>query len=213
LNTSAVGGGRVLEVGGLVRRFATGRTIGPFSLSLAKGERVAMTGPNGSGKSTILRCVVGTVEPTEGELSVAGHPGGSLEAKACMGVSLSQERSFDLRLTGQTNLLLYSRLRHETKVDAEEAVRALVAELGLDEIVALRVDQCSTGMVQQLALARALLGEPSLLLLDEPTRSLDEAAVERLWGALERRSQAAVVIATHRQEDIARCDRRVSLAD
>jgi ABC-type multidrug transport system ATPase subunit len=213
LNTGAVDGGPVLEVDGLVRRFATGRTIGPFSLSLAKGERVSLTGPNGSGKSTILRCVVGTVEPTEGELSVAGHSGGSLEAKSCMGVSLSQERSFDLRLTGQSNLVIYSRLRHETKVDAQESVRALVAELALEEIVPLRVDQCSTGMVQQLALARALVGEPSLLLLDEPTRSLDEEAVERLWGALERRPQTAVVIATHRQEDIARCDRRVSLAE
>jgi ABC-type multidrug transport system ATPase subunit len=202
----------VLEVDGLVRRFATGRTIGPFSLSLAKGERVALTGPNGSGKSTILRCVVGTVEPTEGKLSVAGHPGGSLDAKACIGVSLSQERSFDLRLTGQTNLVLYSRLHHETEADAQESVRTLVDELELDDIAALRVDQCSTGMVQQLALARALVGKPSLLLLDEPTRSLDEAAIERLWGALERRPQTTVVIATHRQEDVARCDRSVSLA-
>ncbi len=202
----------ILDVDELVRRFATGRTVGPFSLSLAGGERVALTGPNGSGKSTILRCVVGTVEPTMGTVSVAGHPGGSVRARASAGVSLSQERSFDLRLQGRANLVLYSRLRHDSEKAAQWAVRAVVEELELEEIARMRVDQCSTGMVQQLALARALLGEPPLLLLDEPTRSLDGDAVERLWTALERRRNTAVLLATHRPEDVARCDRRVSLA-
>jgi ABC-2 type transport system ATP-binding protein len=203
----------ILHIDGLVRRFATGRTIGPFSLSLARGETVALTGPNGSGKSTVLRCVVGTVKATAGTVSVAGHPAGSLEAKRCAGVSLAQERSFDLRLTGHANLTIYSRLRHDAKATAQESVRSLVEELELEQIAPLRVDQCSTGMVQQLALARALMGDPELLLLDEPTRSLDEAAIKRLWGALERRPQTGVVIATHRQEDVGRCDRRVSLSE
>jgi ABC-2 type transport system ATP-binding protein len=202
----------ILDVDRVVRRFVTGRTVGPFSLSLAEGERVALTGPNGSGKSTLMRCVVGTVKPTAGTISVAGHPGGSLQARASAGVSLSQERSFDLRLEGHVNLVLYARLRHDREEAAQRAVRAVVEELELEEIARMRVDQCSTGMVQQLALARALLGEPPLLLLDEPTRSLDDAALERLWGALERRRQTAVLVATHRPDDVARCDRKVSLA-
>ena len=75
----------------------------------------------------------------------------------------------------------------------------------------MRVDRCSTGMVQQLAFARALLGEPELLLLDEPTRSLDEAAVERVWAALASRPSLALIIATHRHEDIERCERHLAL--
>jgi ABC-type multidrug transport system ATPase subunit len=67
-------------------------------------------------------------------------------------------------------------------------------------------------MLQKLAVARALLAEPPLLLLDEPTRSLDDAAVEFLWSALDRRPRAAVLIATHRRDDLARCDRELDLA-
>lgn len=212
MSAAAVAGRPVLAIDGLVRRFASGRMIGPFSLSIDAGEHVALTGPNGSGKSTILRCVVGTIHPSEGTVRVEGHAGGSLAAKRHVGVSLAQERSFDLRLAGYANLLLYARLRHRSESAAQASVRALVEELELDEIVRLRVDQCSSGMVQQLALARALVGEPSLVLLDEPTRSLDDAAVERLWGALDRRPQTAVLLATHRLGDVERSHRRLSLA-
>src|SRR5436190_706215 len=82
-------------------------------------------------------------------------------------------------------------------------------ELGLAEILSRRLDRCSTGMLQKLALARVLIGEPPLLLLDEPTRSLDDAATELLWAAIKRRPDAAVLIATHRPDDLARCDREI----
>ena len=91
-------------------------------------------------------------------------------------------------------------------------MKSLEEELELGPILAQRVDRCSTGMIQQLAFARALVGEPVLLVLDEPTRSLDDEAVERLWGAIERRPLAALLIATHNHEDIERCDRRIDLA-
>ena len=91
------------------------------------------------------------------------------------------------------------------------AVDALVEELELAEIAAERVDRCSTGMIQQLALARALVGDPELLLLDEPTRSLDEDAVQRLWAALDRRPQLALVVATHNDADVSRCHGRLDL--
>jgi simple sugar transport system ATP-binding protein len=87
----------------------------------------------------------------------------------------------------------------------------LVEELEIEDIVRQRLDGCSTGMLQQVAVGRALLGEPSVLLLDEPTRSLDVAAVERLWGALDRRPGVAALIATHRSEDLARCGRLIDL--
>jgi ABC-type multidrug transport system ATPase subunit len=66
-------------------------------------------------------------------------------------------------------------------------------------------------MVQQVAIARALLGGPSLMLLDEPTRSLDDAAVERLWTALDRRPDMTLIVATHRREDVERCERHIAL--
>lgn len=199
--------GPLLSLRHVERWFGASTQIGPIDLEMDAGERVAFVGPNGSGKSTVLRCIVGTLSPTIGEIVVSGHRAGTLPARRLIGVSLSQERSFDLRLSGHDNLLFYARIRYGNARAAERAVRELEEELELGEIVAQRVASCSTGMTQQLAFARALIGSPPLVLLDEPTRSLDHDARERLWAALSRRDRAAAIISSHRDDDVARCDR------
>jgi ABC-2 type transport system ATP-binding protein len=207
----------ILELRDLTRSFrvrgvsARTRVLGPIDLEVSAGERVVLTGANGSGKSTLLRCVAGTIAPTSGTILIDGHLAGTNPAKHQVGVSFSQERSFYLRLTGVQNLLTFSRLRLPPS-RAQTAVAQVIGELELEDIASRRVDRCSTGMVQQLAIARALLGDPRLLLLDEPTRSLDEGAMARLWRAIDARPGAALVIATHRPEDIERCDRRLALS-
>jgi ABC-2 type transport system ATP-binding protein len=206
-----VKGERVLEVVGLDRRFGERQVLRDLHLRLTAGERLAVTGPNGSGKTTLLRCVSGTLTPSGGRVEVCGHEAGSLAARRRIGVSLSQERSFYLRLSGRNNLLFFARLRHRREREARIATEQLIEELELETIAAERVDRCSTGMVQQLALARALLGSPALLVLDEPTRSLDPGAVERLWGAVDRRPEIALLIATHRSDDVERCTERLDL--
>ena len=200
----------LLQIDALERSFGGRDVVGSLSLSLDSGERVALTGPNGSGKTTVLRCVAGTLAPTAGSILVAGRPAGSVQARQVSGVSLSQERAFYLRLSGRDNLLFYARLRGSAR-DAGHRVAALEDELELRPILDQRVDRCSTGMIQQLSFARALLGEPQLLLLDEPTRSLDTEAIARFWAAIQRRSQAALLIATHDEEDMRHCERRVDL--
>lgn len=195
-----------LEVEGMGRAFGKRTVIENVSIRLEPGQRAALVGGNGSGKTTFIRCVAGTLTPTRGTVAVDGRQAGSMGARHRLGCSLAQERSFYLRLSGLENLLFFARLRHERKRSASTQVREIVDELDLQEIAARRVDTCSAGMLQQLALARALLGEPSLLLLDEPTRSLDEDAIARLWAALERRRHVAAVIATHRKEDLDHCD-------
>ncbi len=195
----------------LRRAFGSRVVVDDLSFELAQGDRVALWGPNGSGKTTVLRCLAGTITPTSGEAKIQGHLAGSIAARNLIGVSLSQERSFYMRLSGRANLLFFARLRGAGKADAERSVRSLEDELELAEILRERADRCSTGMLQQLGFARALLGEPALLVLDEPTRSLDEKAVERLWSAVERRPETAVLLATHRKEDLDRCASRIDL--
>jgi ABC-2 type transport system ATP-binding protein len=204
------GDGAVLSIEGLNRRFGQEEVVRSLSLAVAPGQHVALWGPNGSGKSTVLRCVAGTLVPSSGSVRIAGHRAGEFAARRLVGASLSQERSFYLRLSGRTNLLFFARIRYVDRREGVRAVDALIEELEIADIAAQRVDRCSTGMVQQLGLARALLGDPAVLLLDEPTRSLDAEARGRLWSALERRPKAAALIATHLEEDVELCDERVS---
>jgi ABC-2 type transport system ATP-binding protein len=203
-------GEAVLTLNGLYRRFGDKLVVRGLDLDLEPGERVALHGPNGSGKTTILRCIAGTLAPTSGTIAVCGRPAGSVAARRSIGLSLSQERSFFMRLSGRANLIFFARLRGLGKREAARRVELLSEELELGGILDERADRCSSGMLQQLAIARALVGEPPLLLLDEPTRSLDDEAMERFWRAIERRTAAALV-ATHLQADLDRCDRTVDL--
>ena len=172
----------ILDVAGLQRRFGDHQVIRSLSVVADLGERVALWGPNGSGKTTLLRCISGAVEPTGGSITIGGHAAGTRQARGLLGASFSAERSFYVRLSGHDNLLFFARLRGGGHRQTAREVGALEAELELEEIARERVDRCSTGMVQQLGLARALLRRPPLLLLDEPTRSLDAEARTRLWG-------------------------------
>jgi ABC-type multidrug transport system ATPase subunit len=168
----------ILDARGVARAFRGRTVVGPLDVVLVPGERLALRGPNGSGKSTLLRCIAGTLTPTEGTVFVGPHPAGSVEARSLLGVSLSQERSFDLRMSGRDNLLIYAGLRYRSATEAKADVAAIEQELELEEMVRGKVSTYSTGMTQQLAFARALIGSPALLLLDEPARSLDDDAVE-----------------------------------
>jgi ABC-2 type transport system ATP-binding protein len=208
---SSANGARLLSIEGLGRRFGDRDVIESLTLTVDAGKRVALRGPNGSGKTTVIRCVAGTVTPTRGAISVGGHQAGSVAARRLIGASLSQERSFYMRLSGHANLLCFARLRGASEAEAAAQVRALEEELEIDGFTGRQAHTYSAGMLQQLALARALLGDPALLLLDEPTRSLDDSAIERFWGALDRRPHAAVLLATHHRDDLAHCDDHVDL--
>jgi ABC-type multidrug transport system ATPase subunit len=195
----------ILLVEDLLRRFGERIVLNGLDLVAAAGERIAIVGPNGAGKTTLLRCIAGSLGATSGTIQVIGHPAGSLEARRLTGASLSQERSFYLRLTGRENLLLFARLNGLGKRSAGQRVHELAQELELSGILAQRADRCSSGQLQQIAFARALVGAPSLVLLDEPTRSLDTQARGRMWAALAARPFVAAVIATHLDEDVAHC--------
>ena len=192
----------MLSLRSVRKSFGDRLVLDGVDLDVERGERVALRGPNGAGKTTLLRCIIGTVTPESGVLAVEGAAAGSRAARLRIGASLAQERSFYLRLTGAENLLFFARLRGASTGEARRQDNSLSEELELAELLPAPAGRCSTGQLQQLAFARALLGDPSVLLLDEPTRSLDEHARERLWAAVARRQDAALVFATHLEDDL-----------
>jgi ABC-type multidrug transport system ATPase subunit len=202
--------GAAAVLAGVGRSFGEHVVLREVAFTVQRGERVGLHGPNGAGKSTLLRCIAGTLAPSSGRITVGGHAAGTVAARRQLGVCLAQGRGMKGRLTGEQNLLLFARVRLPGR-DASREVARIARELAIEELLGVRVDRCSAGMLGQLAFARALIGAPWLFLLDEPTRSLGASARERMWEALERREHAAVLIATHREDDLERCDRRIAI--
>lgn len=196
---------RVVDAG---RRFGSQTVFSDVCFTLNPGERLHLRGANGSGKTTLLRCILGTVRLTSGSMEVAGRPPGSRGAR--VGACLNPEQSLYSTVSGHENLLFAARLWLPASA-AARAVATIEEELELEQIARVRVDRCSAGMRARLSVARALLIEPSLVLLDEPTRSLDDASHALVWRALDARPALTTVIVSHRPEDGAHCGRSYDL--
>lgn len=204
-------------LGLLVRSAATEpvRALDGVDLRVDEGEVVGIVGPNGAGKSTLLRAITTLLVPTEGTIHIDGRPVTPDDdaAKVRFGLSIPNERSFYWRLTGRQNLEYFAALGgldHET---ATRRVEQTMLERGLahrDKAVF----GYSSGMLAQLGIARATLHEPSLLVLDEPTRSIDPIAGRLLCQQIRALAAdgRAVLMASHRLDEVVlACDRVVAL--
>jgi ABC-2 type transport system ATP-binding protein len=182
------------------------------SFELGAGEILGLLGPNGSGKSTTLKLVSTLLLPDSGRVTVAGF-----ETRACgqqvrrrVGFALASERSFFPRLTARENLEFFAALEDISRYECCSRTEHALVEVGLADVAGKQVMKFSSGMHQRLAIARALLKGPQVLLLDEPSRSLDVAAAARLWDLIQELSRRgiSVLLATHNFAEAAEvCDR------
>jgi heme exporter protein A len=181
---------------GLVRRFGERVALDGVSLAVAGGETLVLTGGNGAGKTTLLRVLATVLRPHDGTVSVAGHelPRGARAARPAIGY-VGHEPLVYPDLTARENLELYAELHAAPPGRCDEALELV----GLERRGGDRTSDLSRGMRQRLALARAWLHRPSLLLLDEPTAGLDSEGRERLRSMLDHHMGSAVV-ATHEPE-------------
>ena len=186
------------------------------SLDVHAGEFVGLLGPNGAGKTTLLKMLATLIVPDRGTATIAGHDVVSDAAKVRRVIApvLASERSLYWRLSARENLDLFAALLRLTKDETASRVDDALDVVGLRDTGRKMVGQFSAGMMQRLLVARALLGHPRVLLLDEPTRSLDPTAAHSfrsfLREELAARRRCAVLIATHRTEEAFElCDRVV----
>ena len=192
-----------VDVRGVSKVFGARTALDGFTLQIAAGEIVALLGPNGAGKTTAMRILAGLVAPTTGTGVVAGVrlDAGSLQPlRARVGVLTEMPGLWD-RLTVRMNLLTYARLYGVPQPPAR--VDAVLDQFGLADRAGDRAGVLSKGQRQRLALARALVGDPALLLLDEPTSGLDPAAARAVRDAIAaaRRRGAAVLLSTHQLDE------------
>ncbi len=202
------------------RPFAWGEKVPALrgvSFAIPHGNLVGLLGPNGAGKTTLLKILCGLVLPDGGRAEVLGVPAGSNALASVLGLVHGEERSFYWRLTARENLQFFARLHHMTGRARTERVDELLRRVKLDKDADRRFGDFSSGMRQRLAIARALLADPPVLLMDEPTRSLDpvSAGEQRDWirDELHGRLGKTVLIATHNlREAESLCDRVVVIA-
>jgi lipooligosaccharide transport system ATP-binding protein len=200
---------------GLTKRFGSFAAVDGIDFEVAPGEAFGMLGPNGAGKSSTMR-MIGCVSPvTDGDLRVLGmNPAtDGTNIRARLG-SVPQEDNLDLELTVWDNMIIYGRYFGIARSVLRERADELLQFFQLHDRRNSRVDPLSGGMKRRLTVARALINQPELLLLDEPTTGLDPQARHLLWERLYqlKRSGVTLLLTTHYMDEAEQlCDRLVIL--
>lgn len=195
----------ILRVDAVEKAYGSHKAVDGVSITVAAGERVALLGHNGAGKTTLMKMILGLTRPTAGRIEVLGHAPGSFAARRKV-AWLPEHVVFNRSLTAAELMATFARLKGAP-------VRAnldLLARVGLEDAVHKRVGTFSKGMRQRLGLAQALIGEPELLLLDEPTTGLDPVSRQSFYDIVEELAGrgVAVLLSSHVLTELeARTDR------
>ena len=183
------------------------RALHEISLRVPKGKILALLGPNGSGKTTILKLIATVLLPDSGRVQVEGSdtrlaPG---RVRGHVGFAVAAERSFFPRLSARENLDFFAALENVPRPSRSREVERVLACVGLLEEADLLVMKFSSGMYQRLGMARALIKKPSLMLLDEATRSLDPGSAAHCWDLVRGLPDqgSTVILATHNFQEAA----------
>jgi ABC-2 type transport system ATP-binding protein len=199
-------GAPAIDVRGLERRFGKRIAIAGIDLVVAAGEIHALLGPNGAGKTTLLRTLAGLIDPTNGHVRVMGidTTKGPRRLRGSVGFVPSSDRSAYQRISAVENLAFFARMHGMRKREAFDRARAVLAEVDLAERGDDAVNGWSHGMQQRLSVARALLTEPPVLLIDEATHDLDPDAAATVRELITARAQrgTAVLWATQRLDEL-----------
>ena len=202
----------MLEVRDCLKRFDGRAVVNRVSFEVQPGEIFALLGPNGAGKTTLIRMITDILRPDEGEIRLGGRPVGAGTRGAI--AYLPEERGLYRRVRTLDALAYYGELKGMSAREARERAMALLERVGLGEWAGKQVQALSKGMQQKVQICTALIGEPKLMILDEPFSGLDPINVELLEEVLrERRAAGAtVLLSTHQMNKVEElCDRALMI--
>src|SRR6476619_474519 len=196
-----------IRMRGFVKRFGPLTAVDGLDLDVPFGACIGLLGPNGAGKSTTMKALTAQVITDEGELEVLGYPlpDDSKQARAEMGV-VPQLDNLDVSLTVEQNLIVFTHLYRVAAGARKDAIERALSLANLTELRHSKVDELSGGMRRRLLIARALLHQPRLVLLDEPTVGLDPQVRQELWALIDRlRTEGvSILMSTHYIEEAER---------
>ena len=183
------------------------------SFEIAEGEVFGLIGKNGAGKTTLTKIIATLIQPTDGKVSVKNFDSVKNEVKvrSLIGLATAEERSFYWRLTSEQNLLFFARLYGMKDKSARKRIAEVFEQLDLTKLKKRRFAELSTGNKQRLAVARALLPAPPILLLDEPTRSLDPLAAAEMRDLIRSLKGVSVLLTSHNLSEVEELCNRVAI--
>lgn len=205
----------VLEIQNLVKKYKNGRGVNDISFSLREGEVVGLLGPNGSGKTTIMKCIVGFRRYQAGEIFLFGKDvlRNREELMSRVGALIEQPALYE-NITAKRQLKMMSRFYSGI---TEEYLEGLLKDAGLERYANEKIRRYSLGMKQRMGIALAMLGDPSLIILDEPGNGLDiESTVDLRNGIVKKAKErgCSFLISSHQADDLEKiCDRVLILSD
>jgi ribosome-dependent ATPase len=205
------GGPPAIEAHGLTQKFGAFTAVDHVEFKIERGEIFGFLGSNGCGKTTTMKMLTGLLPPTEGTALLFGQPvkGGDIETRRRVGF-MSQAFSLYTELTVRQNLILHARLFDLTPEAGEKRVAELITKFQLETVADTLAEAIPLGIRQRLSLAVAVLHEPEVLILDEPTSGVDPVARDGFWELminLSREEGVTIFLSTHFMNEAARCDR------
>ncbi len=205
------GGEPAIEAQGLTQRFGSFTAVDHVNFRIEKGEIFGFLGSNGCGKTTTMKMLTGLLPPTEGVALLFGKPvkGGDVESRRRVGF-MTQAFSLYTELTVRQNMMLHARLFDLPEERGRARVQELMSGFGLEAVAETLTESLPLGIRQRLSLAVAVIHEPDMLILDEPTSGVDPVARDGFWELLIRLSRVngvTIFLSTHFMNEAERCDR------
>ena len=205
-----------IQIENLVKRFGEVTALDGLSLDIEEGEIFGLLGPNGAGKSTIINILSGLLGPTQGSAKVGGYDiaRDPVEVKKIIGVC-PQHSAYYKYMTGRENIKLFGDLHGMPQALINERSARLIEKIGLEEAADRKSDGYSGGMVRRINLAMALINDPEIAFLDEPTVAMDPQSRRATWDFIEefRSSGKTVILTTHYIEEAEELADRVGIID
>lgn len=202
-----------IEIHSLTKRYKDLIAVNALDLTVLQGELFALLGVNGAGKTTTIKMLTGLTRPTEGDAVLMGNSIVSAADEVKKAIALSpQETAVAPNLTVQENLSLMAELHGVGREDAARKVEALLKEFSLTEVRMKRAKTLSGGMSRRLSIAMALITEPEILFLDEPTLGLDVIARSQLWDTIRAlKEKITIILTTHYMEEAEALSDRIGI--